>query len=91
MKTIIQTRIDSSVRQSAESILHSMGLSLNDGIRLFLHQLINDRGMPFRPSVGEEPNEYLRESIAEAAERKNLIKFKSMDDVSKWLDSEIEE
>ncbi len=91
MKTVIQTRVDSSIRQSAESILHSMGLSLNDGIRLFLHQLINDRGMPFRPSVSDEPNEYLKESIAEVAERKKLVRFNSMEDVSKWLDSEIEE
>lgn len=91
MKTIIQTRIDSSVRQSAENILNSMGLSLNDGIRLFLHQLINDHGMPFRPSISEEPNEYLKQSIEEVAERKKLIKFNSIEDASKWLDSEIEE
>ena len=88
MKTIIQTRIDSSVRKNAENILHSMGLSLNDGIRMFLHQLINDRAMPFRPSVGDEPNEYLKKSISEVAERKNLIKFDSIEDVSNWLDSE---
>lgn len=91
MKTIIQTRIDSDVRQNAENILNSMGLSLNDGIRMFLHQLINDRAMPFRPSAGDEPNEYLKECISEVVERKNLIKFNSMEDVSKWLDSESEE
>ena len=88
MKTIIQTRIDSSVRKNAENILRSMGLSLNDGIRMFLHQLINDRAMPFRPGVGDEPNEYLKKSVSEVAERKNLIKFDSIEDVSNWLDSE---
>ena len=60
MKTVIQTRIDSSVRQSAENILNSMGLSLNDGIRMFLHQLVTDRAMPFRPSVGDKPNEMVK-------------------------------
>jgi addiction module RelB/DinJ family antitoxin len=91
MKTVIQTRIDSSVRQSAENILNSMGLSLNDGIRMFLHQLITDRAMPFRPSVGDEPNEYLKKCIAEVEDGKNLIKFDSVEDFSKWLDSEVEE
>ena len=91
MKTVIQTRIDSSVRQSAENILNSMGLSLNDGIRMFLHQLVTDRAMPFRPSVGDEPNDYLRKCIAEVEEGKNLLRFDSMDEISKWLDSEVEE
>ena len=91
MKTVIQTRIDSSVRQNAENILNSMGLSLNDGIRMFLHQLVTDRAMPFRPSVGDEPNEYLKKCIAEVEDGKNLIKFDSVEDFSKWLDSEVEE
>lgn len=91
MKTIIQTRIDSDVRQNAENILNSMGLSLNDGIRMFLHQLINDRAMPFRPSAGDEPNEYLKECIAAAEKKEDLVRFDSIEDFSKWLDSESEE
>ena len=91
MKTIIQTRIDSSVRQNAESILNSMGLSLNDGILIFLHQLIHDRAMPFRPSLAEEPNEDLRKRIASVEKRENLIKINSTEDFSKWLDSEVTE
>ena len=91
MKTVIQTRIDSSVRQNAENILNSMGLSLNDGIRMFLHQLVTDRAMPFRPSVGDEPNDYLKKCIEEVKDRKNLIKFDTVEEFSKWLDSEVEE
>ncbi len=72
MKTVIQTRIDSSVRQSAENILNSMGLSLNDGIRMFLHQLVTDRAMPFRPSVGDKPNEMVKKRIANIEKGKNL-------------------
>lgn len=60
MKTVIQTRVDSDVRRNAENILCAMGLSLNDGIRMFLHQLITDRAMPFRPNVGNEPNDCLK-------------------------------
>lgn len=91
MKTVIQTRIDSSVRQSAENILNSMGLSLNDGIRMFLYQLVTDRAMPFRPSVGDEPNEMVKKRIANIEEGKNLIRCNSMEEFSKWLDSEVEE
>lgn len=88
MKTIIQTRIDSDVRQNAENILNSMGLSLNDGIRMFLHQLINDRAMPFRPSAGDEPNEELKKRIAASEKKEDLVRFDSLKDFSKWLDSE---
>ena len=63
MKTVIQTRVDSDVRRNAENILCAMGLSLNDGIRMFLHQLITDRAMPFRPNVGNEPNDCLKKCI----------------------------
>lgn len=91
MKTVIQTRVDSTIRQDAENILCSMGLSLNDGIRMFLHQLITDRGMPFRPSVGDEPNEMVKKRIANIEEGKNLIRCNSMEEFSKLLDSEVEE
>ena len=91
MKTVIQTRIDSSVRKNAENVLNSMGLSLNDGIRMFLHQLIHDRAMPFLPSVEDEPNEYLKQRIEKVKQRKGLIKFDSVEDFSNWLDSEVEE
>lgn len=91
MKSIIQTSVDMELRKSAEHIFSAMGLSINDGIRIYLNQVVMDRAIPFRPSIGDEPNDYLRKCIAEVEEGKNLLRFDSMEEISKWLDSEVEE
>lgn len=91
MKSIIQTRVDSALRQDATNILSLMGMSLNDGIRIFLQQVVNERALPFRPSVGDEPNESLKERIAAVENGKNLMKFDSSEEFSTWLDSEAAE
>ena len=91
MKSIIQTSVDMELRKSAEHIFSAMGLSLNDGIRIYLNQVVRDRAIPFRPSVEDEPNDYLKKCIAEAKDRKNLLKFDTVEEFSKWLDSEVEE
>ena len=51
MGTVIQTRIDSAVRKNAESVLKRLGLSMNDAIRIFINQVVEDQGLPFRPSL----------------------------------------
>ncbi|MDR2098478.1 MAG: type II toxin-antitoxin system RelB/DinJ family antitoxin [Rickettsiales bacterium] len=52
--TVIQTRIDDKVKKHAEEVFNSLGITLNDGIRLFLNQVRIDRGLPFRPTLGDE-------------------------------------
>lgn len=91
MKSIIQTRVDMELRKSAEHIFSAMGLSINDGIRIYLNQVVMDRAIPFRPSIGDEPNEMVKKRIANIEKGKNLIRCNSMEEFSKLLDSEIEE
>jgi len=57
MTTLVQTKIDKNVKVGAERILKSMGMSLNDGIRIFLSQVMVERALPFKPSAVKEPNE----------------------------------
>ncbi len=45
--TIVRSRIDPVVKNEASKILRSMGLTLSDGIRLFLHQIIVQKELPF--------------------------------------------
>ena len=45
--TIVCSRIDPMVKNEASKILRSMGLTLSDGIRLFLHQIIVQKELPF--------------------------------------------
>ena len=45
--TVVRSRIDPMVKNEASKILRSMGLTLSDGIRLFLHQIVAQKKLPF--------------------------------------------
>jgi len=45
--TVVRSRIDPMVKNEASKILRSMGLTLSDGIRLFLHQTVAQKKLPF--------------------------------------------
>ncbi len=44
---IVCSRIDPMVKNEASKILRSMGLTLSDEIRLFLHEIIVQKELPF--------------------------------------------
>lgn len=45
--TIVRSRIDPMIKSEASKVLRSMGLTLSDGIRLFLHQIVAQKELPF--------------------------------------------
>ena len=65
--SVLQTRVDDSTREAAEKVLNSLGISIGDGIRMFLKQVHIDQGLPFQPSLERHiPNEATRKVIAQA-------------------------
>ena len=52
-EAIVRSRIDPKIKTEATKILDSMGLTMSDGIRLFLHQVIAKKALPFNV---EAPN-----------------------------------
>lgn len=94
MTTVIQTRIDDKSKTEAEEILRQMGMSLNDGIRIFICQVINDKALPFRPALINEPNEATQMALQRAdayvsgKNRKGFKKFETVDDAMADLLSE---
>ena len=84
--TTIQTRIDTNLKKSAESILSSIGLDITSAIRLFLTQCVVQRRLPFQAVAPEEPNE---ETIAAMQEAEDIasgkIKSKGYDDVDEMI------
>ncbi|MDQ2693965.1 MAG: type II toxin-antitoxin system RelB/DinJ family antitoxin [Pseudomonadota bacterium] len=44
---VIRSRIDPVLKAEANRILRSMGLTMSDAIRLFLHQVVSEKGLPF--------------------------------------------
>ena len=63
--TTVQARIETKLKGDAEEILHAMGLSISDGMRLFLRQVVNSNGLPFQP-VAKKPEAITVAALEEA-------------------------
>lgn len=50
MNTVINIRIDKKIKDGAQKTLASLGLDLSSGIKLFLNQVITEKGIPFIPT-----------------------------------------
>jgi len=84
--SVVRSRIDSAVKKEAKRIFKNMGITLSDGIRLFLHQVIADQALPFSVRM---PNKKTIKAM-EAA-RKGETESVTLDDLSKeWKASECE-
>ena len=50
MNTTIQIRIDARLKSKSQKILSDLGMDLTSGVKLFLGQLVQERGLPFKAS-----------------------------------------
>ena len=88
MTTLIQARVDSKLKEEAESIMGQLGITLNEASRMFLTQVIIQKGIPFKPTLRTEPiyepNEMLQQIIADVETKKDLTHYKNTDEM--WQD-----
>jgi len=87
MTSTIQTRIDSETRLAAEKIFKEMGMSLNEGIRLFIKQTSIRKRIPFDIVASDSwaehnasshiPNKETLKAIEELDSGKDVKTFKS--------------
>lgn len=63
---IVNARIDSQLKREVDGILAQIGLTGPEAIRLFYAQVRNHRGIPFRLTAEETPNEETRRAIQNA-------------------------
>ena len=47
----VAARVEPEIKEKAESILSSLGISASSGINMFYRQIILWNGLPFRPSI----------------------------------------
>ena len=78
----INARIESSLKMRAESILHKLGLSTAEAIRIFYSQVCLQNGLPFEVKI---PNKKTQEAIKELEQGKGT-RYQSMKDVWDSLD-----
>ena len=60
---LVQTRIDSNVKDEAAHVLAAMGLTVSDAVRLLLTRIAAEKQLPFAPLA---PNAETIEAIKEA-------------------------
>jgi addiction module RelB/DinJ family antitoxin len=69
-ETVIRSRIDSSIKLEAQSLLGRFGLTMSDAIRLFLHQVVIEKGLPFQVKLPKaealEHDRWFRSQVAAA-------------------------
>jgi DNA-damage-inducible protein J len=66
----IRVRTTPDLKQGAEAIFATLGLSASDAINLFYKQVMLHEGLPFEVRI---PNRETRKAMREAMARKNLI------------------
>jgi len=47
----LQIRIDDTLRNQAQQVAHNLGMDLTTAVRVFLKQMVNSNGLPFKPEV----------------------------------------
>ncbi len=70
----IRSRIDPDLKENATRVLAACGLNVSDAVRLFLHQVVTQNGLPFAVKA---PNAVTRAAMAEA-DSGDLPRFESM-------------
>ncbi|MGV8080019.1 MAG: type II toxin-antitoxin system RelB/DinJ family antitoxin [Syntrophales bacterium] len=70
--TVIRSRIDASVKLEAQALLEKLGLSMSDAIRLFMHQVVAQKGLPFEiklpAEAAKEHDRWFRQQVKAAVE-----------------------
>lgn len=61
--TLVQARIDGTVKKEAAAVLAAIGLTVSDAVRLMLTKIAQDKALPFDPLI---PNKTTIEAMQEA-------------------------
>jgi DNA-damage-inducible protein J len=83
-KAIIQTRIDSSIKEDAQEILTRLHITMSEAITLYLTQITLHKGIPFEVKI---PNKLTNETLIDSEEGKGLHKADDVDDLFRRLES----
>lgn len=83
---MIQSRVKPELKEQAEIIFESMGLSMGDAIRIFLQQSVNVGGLPFQPTAKRPSSETV--AAIEELESGKAQRFSTIDALLADLESE---
>ena len=73
---IIHARIEPQIKRQAEGVLHELGLSPTEAIRIFYRLITLRRGLPFAVAV---PNECTVATLEKSRRGEDVQEFESLD------------
>ncbi len=74
---MIRARVEPRIKQDAEKIFSTLGLSATEAITLFYRQVVLCRGLPFEVRV---PNAETRKALRQTKTAKGLIHYREIVD-----------
>ena len=63
---LVQTRIDPDVRDRAQAVLESAGLTVSDAVRILLTRTANEGSLPFAPPDNAAYDAWFRKKVLKA-------------------------
>jgi len=75
---MIRARVEPDLKQDAEDVFSTLGLSPTEAITLFYKQVTLQNGLPFEVRI---PNAETLEAMRQVREQDGLIKYDSADDL----------
>jgi DNA-damage-inducible protein J len=61
-ESYVRARVDDRLKRDSEEILHELGLTTTEAIRIFLHQVRHHKGLPFDLRLKEQNSDLLMSS-----------------------------
>jgi DNA-damage-inducible protein J len=79
MKTaVVHARIEPQTKRKAEKVLHKLGITPTEAIRIFYNQISLRGGLPFAVEI---PNERTAATIEKSRRGKGIQEFDSLDEM----------
>jgi DNA-damage-inducible protein J len=88
--SLINVRLDASLKQEAEELFSDLGLNMTSAISMFLRQAVRDQAIPFRVCKYPKPNATTIAAMREAerlAHDPNAKSYTNVEDLLKDLKS----
>jgi DNA-damage-inducible protein J len=80
----IQVRVDEPTKTQAMSVFNMLGMSLSEGVCLFLRQVVMHRGLPFEVKI---PNALTAKTLEESEKGIDLHTASGVDELFEELDA----
>ena len=79
MTTTVSIRIEEKTKKAAQKTLEAIGLDLSSAVKMFLHQVVIEQGIPFRSS--RTPKEVRKEWDVLSKEARKTKGYKNADEM----------